>query len=96
MEPQMLVEQASAAGVPAPMWFVEFFKVLGFTLHAVPMNLWYAGLLIALWLHLRDYCDVLAQPTDVQWSPLVMFLVVFVLGLGVIGWMLAQLRRHDA
>ena len=27
--------------------------MLGFTLHAVPMNLWYAGLLVALWLHLR-------------------------------------------
>jgi hypothetical protein len=46
--------------------------------------------------NLRDYCDVLAQPTEVQWSPLVMFLVVFVLGLGVIGWMIAQIRRCDA
>ena len=48
----MLVERA-AAGMPAPIWFVQFFKVLGFTLHAVPMNLWYAGLLVALFLHLR-------------------------------------------
>ena len=32
---------------------MQFFKWLGFTLHAVPMNLWYAGLLVALWLHLR-------------------------------------------
>jgi hypothetical protein len=43
----------TAAGIPAPFWFVEFFKVLGFTLHMVPMNLWYAGLLVALCLHLR-------------------------------------------
>lgn len=50
MDPHMLVDQV-AAGIPAPFWFVEFFKVLGFTLHAVPMNLWYAGLLVALWLH---------------------------------------------
>jgi hypothetical protein len=42
----------SAAGLPAPVWFVQLFKVLGFTLHAVPMNLWYAGLLIALLLQL--------------------------------------------
>ena len=41
------------AALPAPFWFVQFFKWLGFTLHAVPMNLWYAGLLVALWLHLR-------------------------------------------
>ena len=53
MNPEMLVDQASAAGIPAPFWFVEFFKVLGFTLHMVPMNLWYAGLLVALGLHLR-------------------------------------------
>lgn len=52
MDPAMLVEQATA-GTPAPIWFVQLFKVLGFTLHAVPMNLWYAGLPVALWLHLR-------------------------------------------
>jgi len=52
MDPQQLVDQA-AAGVPAPFWFVQFFKVLGFALHSVPMNLWYAGLLLALWLHAR-------------------------------------------
>ncbi|MEN6450721.1 MAG: hypothetical protein ABFC96_09535, partial [Thermoguttaceae bacterium] len=53
IDAQMLVEQSQAAGLPAPVWFVQLFKALGFTLHAVPMNLWYAGLLIALWLHLR-------------------------------------------
>jgi hypothetical protein len=49
----MLVDRVSTAGLPAPVWFVQFFKWLGFTLHAVPMNLWYAGLLVALVLHLR-------------------------------------------
>ena len=53
MNPQMLVDRVSPAGVPAPVWFVQFFKWLGFTLHAVPMNLWYAGLLVAIVLHLR-------------------------------------------
>jgi hypothetical protein len=53
MDPQMLIDRASIAPLPAPFWFVQFFKWLGFTLHAVPMNLWYAGLLVALWLHLR-------------------------------------------
>ena len=47
-----LVDSARVAGLPAPHWFIQFFKVLGFTLHAVPMNLWYAGLLLALCLHL--------------------------------------------
>jgi hypothetical protein len=53
MDAKMLIDQASAGGIPAPFWFVEFFKVLGFTLHMVPMNLWYAGLLVGLWLHVR-------------------------------------------
>jgi hypothetical protein len=47
-----LVDTAATVGLPAPHWFIQFFKVLGFTLHAVPMNLWYAGLLLAVCLHL--------------------------------------------
>lgn len=30
-------------GLPASVEFILFFKVLGFVLHIVPMNLWYAG-----------------------------------------------------
>ncbi|MEN6457536.1 MAG: hypothetical protein ABFC63_01285 [Thermoguttaceae bacterium] len=48
IDPRMLVEHGQAVGLPAPVWFIQFFKALGFTLHAVPMNLWYAGLLVAL------------------------------------------------
>ncbi len=52
MVPYPLVDTAHTAALPAPHWFIQFFKVLGFTLHTVPMNLWYAGLLLALFLHL--------------------------------------------
>jgi hypothetical protein len=52
IDPHALIGPTTA-GVPAPSWFVQFFKALGFTLHTVPMNLWYAGLLIALLLYLR-------------------------------------------
>jgi hypothetical protein len=48
MDPQAFVNTAEHSGIPAPMWFVEFFKVLGFVLHSIPMNLWYAGLIIAI------------------------------------------------
>jgi hypothetical protein len=41
-------------------------------------------------LELYPYLDVAAQPTDVQWSPLIAFLIVFVAGLGVVAWMIAQ------
>ena len=53
MDPQLLIDSTTTPSLPAPFWFVQFFKCLGFTLHIVPMNLWFAGLLIALWLHLR-------------------------------------------
>ncbi len=45
MEP---IDPSSVPGLPAPFWFIQFFKVLGFALHLVPMNLWYAGLVLAM------------------------------------------------
>jgi hypothetical protein len=48
MNPQDLIGPPSPLGYPAPFWFIEFFKVLGFVLHAIPMNLWYAGILLSL------------------------------------------------
>ncbi|GHT33627.1 hypothetical protein FACS1894214_5330 [Planctomycetales bacterium] len=37
-----------------------------------------------------QYVDVSKMPLDVQWSPLIAFLVIFVLGLVVIAWMVKQ------
>jgi hypothetical protein len=34
--------------VPAPFWFVQFFKVVGFVLHMIPMGIWFAGLPVAI------------------------------------------------
>lgn len=47
MNPEFLIGPASPLGNPAPFWFITFFKVLGFILHMIPMNIWYAGMLIA-------------------------------------------------
>jgi len=48
MDPQSLVNTQYPNQLPAPFWFIEFFKVLGFALHAFPMSLWYAGILLAM------------------------------------------------
>lgn len=48
MNPQSLLPPPNPIGYPTPFWFIELFKVLGFTLHMVPMHLWYAGTLIAV------------------------------------------------
>jgi hypothetical protein len=48
MDPRLLIAPPSAAPYPTPFWFIELFKVLGFSLHVWPMNLWYAGTIIAV------------------------------------------------
>jgi hypothetical protein len=48
MDPHSLAAPASPLGYPTPFWFIEFFKVLGFSLHVGPMNLWYAGTVTAV------------------------------------------------
>ncbi len=45
------LEAADLPSLPAWFWFIELFKVLGFSLHMIPMNLWYAGVIVALALH---------------------------------------------
>lgn len=42
------VDSSTLPALPAPFWFVEFFKVLGFALHMLAMNIWFAGLPLAI------------------------------------------------
>jgi hypothetical protein len=51
MDPKSLIDQSALGGMPAPVWFIELFKWLGFTLHMVPMNLWYGGTITAMLLY---------------------------------------------
>ena len=51
MDPRTLIDTTAAGGMPAPIWFIELFKWLGFTLHEVPMNLWYAGIIVSMLLY---------------------------------------------
>ncbi len=53
MDPTTLIGPSSPLGYPAPYWFLITFKVLGFTLHMVPMHIWYAGVLLAMLLQWR-------------------------------------------
>ena len=51
MDPKTLIDPSALGGMPAPIWFIELFKWLGFTLHVVPMNLWYGGTITAMLLY---------------------------------------------
>lgn len=53
MNPAELLAPTSPLGAPAPYWLLVFFKVLGFTLHMLPMHLWAAGLVVGLVLRAR-------------------------------------------
>ena len=47
--PSILFSDLSVGhGIPAPFWFITFFKIVGFVLHVLMMNLWFLGLPIAL------------------------------------------------
>jgi hypothetical protein len=46
-------------------------------------------------INLAKFVDVSQQPTDVQWGPLFMFLIAFVIGLAVVGWMIAQIVKCE-
>ena len=39
---------------------------------------------------LRPWLDVTAEPVQAQWSPLVVFLLLFVAGAGLLAWMVRQ------
>ena len=43
-----LFEAESLPPITAPLWFVQFFKVLGFVLHTLAMNIWFAGIPLIL------------------------------------------------
>jgi len=42
------MDPTTLPGLPAPFWFVELFKGIGFFLHLIPMHLWFAGLPLAI------------------------------------------------
>jgi hypothetical protein len=46
-------------------------------------------------IELSKFLDVTAEPVNLQLSPLIVFLVLFVAGLGVVLWMIEQVRRAE-
>ena len=48
MNPADLLDKWPGWVLPAPPWFIVAIKTVGFTLHAAPMNLWYAGIVVAM------------------------------------------------
>ncbi|MDO5553807.1 MAG: hypothetical protein Q4G68_08595 [Planctomycetia bacterium] len=47
-----VLDPAQLSALPAPLWFITLFKIIGFVLHLLAMNLWLVGLPLALLLYL--------------------------------------------
>lgn len=77
MTPTELIGPPSSLGYPAPYWFLVIFKVLGFTLHMVPMHLWFVGILLAM--GLAQWGGPQAQ----RWSARLMRQMPVVIALGI-------------
>jgi len=93
MDTMTLVDSTSSAGVPAPFWFVQFFKVLGFLLHSIPMSLWYVGIASAMVLWLGR------NPMGRRFSSRLMnqmpVIVAFGINLGIVPLLFLQLAYHQ-
>lgn len=94
MNPTIPVPPTSPLGYPAPFWFIEFFKVLGFTLHLVPMNLWFAGMVLIAMLSLlgRGHARTLAHRL-VRVMPIVIALGV---NFGIVPLLFTQVAYYQA
>jgi len=92
IDPQVLIDQTAPTPLPAPFWFIQVFKVLGFTLHAVPMNLWYAGILVVMLLyafgseHGRRFNARLMKQMPV--------IIAFGVNLGIVPLLFVQVAYH--
>jgi hypothetical protein len=92
VDPQSLIDQTSSISLPAPLWFIQFFKVLGFTLHMVPMNLWYAGLLLALLLRLGGHDQ--ARRFGARLMTQMPVIIAFGVNFGIVPLLFAQLAYY--
>ncbi len=92
MDPTQLLGPTNSLGLPAPFWFIEFFKVLGFSLHVVPMNLWYAGVILAAVL------GAWGSPNGKRLSQRLMtqmpFIVAFGVNLGIVPLLFTQVAYY--
>ena len=92
MDPTKLIGPTNPLGAPAPFWFIEFFKVLGFILHSIPMSLWYAGIIIAmlLWRSHNEHARALSTRL-MKKMPII---VAYGINLGIIPLLFTQVAYY--
>lgn len=83
----------SPLGLPAPFWFIQFFKVLGFALHSVPMNLWYAGLILAAIFGMAGSAN--ARRFSGRLMKQMPFVIAFGVNLGIVPLLFTQVAYYQ-
>lgn len=92
MDPKELIGPASPLGLPAPFWFVEAFKVLGFTLHQTMMHLWYGGVPLAAVLSLLRH--PMAQRLRARLIGAMPVIIALGINLGVVPLLFTQVAYY--
>ncbi len=89
-----LFDPASASVLPAPYWFVQFFKTLGFALHLIPLGVLLVGLpcCVLFWLFGGVNSRRLAQRLFQQFP----IFVAFCINLGIVPLLFVQLAYSKA
>lgn len=93
MDPQALSAPPSALGYPMPFWFIELFKVLGFSLHVAPMNLWYAGTVVAV--VLAAFGRGHAKTVGHHIARVLPFALAFGINFGIVPLLFVQVAYHQ-
>ncbi len=91
MDVTQLLAPPGPLGYPAPYWFMAVLKVLGFVLHLVPMNLWFAGILIAMLMrsrgeHARRFSDRLMNQMPI--------IIALGINFGIVPLLFLQVAYH--
>jgi hypothetical protein len=92
MDPTQLIAPPSSLGSPAPYWFLVLFKVIGFTLHIVPMHLWYAGVIVAFLLRWRGRAD--ARTCSDRLMRQMPIIVAYGVNLGIVPLLFTQVAYY--
>lgn len=92
MDPNGLIAPVNELGYPAPFWFLIFFRVLGFTLHLLPMNLWYAGTITAMLLGLSRIPE--ARRFSARLMSQMPFIIAFGVNLGIVPLLFLQVMGY--
>ncbi|MCB1217377.1 hypothetical protein KDL44_08280 [bacterium] len=92
MDPNGLIAPVNELGYPAPFWFLIFFRVLGFTLHLLPMNLWYAGTITAMLLGLSRVPE--ARRFSARLMSQMPFIIAFGVNLGIVPLLFLQVMGY--